>query len=1163
MADNDIVQNIKVTADTSDAEKKLDDLAKKADQTKESVERASAAASRSGGSLSADEFTQRTAAQTFDTHGNPIASGGGSKPPPPPAPPPEPPQPPHLNPAGDEFREAVLTMREAVHALHPVLNEAGIGMGELSGVMIAARGGALALAVAIGGTLVVALEKAGDAANDASSRLGAFAGGLEKGQKQFEGLKELAPSLDSTATALAPPFEQISRINQQQGLGIDPHGLEQILSNLVKGTSADRVPEAEALKGLTGILTDIRKTGIFSESDIKALEELSPRLSQALLESIEKIAPGQIAAGTVTAPTVLKAAQAPEFTSQIEQISKDADKLPKSISTAFGDLVSASERMMEALSGGHVVSDALTSVKTFIDGLTKQIEDMKPETKSGLLGGASAGAIAGGISGFLSPVPGGAILGMLGGAAAGAVTGAGIGSVAPEPTMDPGQRLSASFDAVDESAQKTTASSHGLAEALDNVGNRAADTAGSLQRQLGAQGASLSKQQAALDLQFLPQEQASQTAHDTLGVEQAGLAQQQAAIGVAEAHKQLALASLSTAQAMVAAGDAAKQMALAQLAPQQAAVGLAQAQNQLATITATNQLRRLQEQGIDDGPGTSDEGDLARQRIARAKRDAQDIQEKQAEIAVKVAEVNLRYAGQEEAKAELAQKRAAIELQYSYLDEPKAALAAQQAETNIKSAAIEQSDASLKLAKDSAGQPIARDLAALKYAQASLEEFRKHTALQENLKTLPEILEAILNLGKGGGDKKDGSDKKDGGKSAGQQTTPDGEKPKLPADAETPAQFEARKRAERAADAIRNAPDKPPEIPFDQSRFEQDAKDRAAANEAAGRKEVEDNARRRQQEEQTAPPPAPQQPQQPQQQEEQTAPPPAPQQPQQPQPQPQQPQASQQQQQQQPTPDASTSLQSLATAADTATTSLQGIGTSTDTAKTGLDGIGTSTDTAKTGLDGIGTSTDTAKTGLDGIGTSSDTAKTGLDGVGTSSDTAKTGLDGVGTSAQSLQTALGSAASAAESMATAAQSAAAALSSVRAPGGGGARAAGGGLIRGPGSATSDSIHALLSDGEYVVKSAATAFWGADFMHAINSMRLPKFRGGGLVGFLPRFADGGLVYGNGGMPHLGTVDLRTDHGSVTMMASNSAVDQLSRLAVQKRITSTGRKPSFIG
>lgn len=46
----------------------------------------------------------------------------------------------------------------------------------------------------------------------------------------------------------------------------------------------------------------------------------------------------------------------------------------------------------------------------------------------------------------------------------------------------------------------------------------------------------------------------------------------------------------------------------------------------------------------------------------------------------------------------------------------------------------------------------------------------------------------------------------------------------------------------------------------------------------------------------------------------------------------------------------------------------------------------------------------------------------------------------------------------------------------------------GGYIRGPGTTTSDSIPALLSDREYVIKASAVDHYGVDFMHRINAKR---------------------------------------------------------------------------
>jgi hypothetical protein len=60
----------------------------------------------------------------------------------------------------------------------------------------------------------------------------------------------------------------------------------------------------------------------------------------------------------------------------------------------------------------------------------------------------------------------------------------------------------------------------------------------------------------------------------------------------------------------------------------------------------------------------------------------------------------------------------------------------------------------------------------------------------------------------------------------------------------------------------------------------------------------------------------------------------------------------------------------------------------------------------------------------------------------------------------------------------------------------------GGHIRGPGTSTSDSILARLSNNEYVIKAAAVKKYGVGYFHALNSMRLdrlPAFAAGGPVG----------------------------------------------------------------
>jgi hypothetical protein len=65
--------------------------------------------------------------------------------------------------------------------------------------------------------------------------------------------------------------------------------------------------------------------------------------------------------------------------------------------------------------------------------------------------------------------------------------------------------------------------------------------------------------------------------------------------------------------------------------------------------------------------------------------------------------------------------------------------------------------------------------------------------------------------------------------------------------------------------------------------------------------------------------------------------------------------------------------------------------------------------------------------------------------------------------------------------------------------------ASGGYISGPGTGTSDSIPAMLSDGEYVIKAAAVNKLGKGFLDAINSGKLPGFKKGGSVADAQRAA----------------------------------------------------------
>jgi hypothetical protein len=135
--------------------------------------------------------------------------------------------------------------------------------------------------------------------------------------------------------------------------------------------------------------------------------------------------------------------------------------------------------------------------------------------------------------------------------------------------------------------------------------------------------------------------------------------------------------------------------------------------------------------------------------------------------------------------------------------------------------------------------------------------------------------------------------------------------------------------------------------------------------------------------------------------------------------------------------------------------------------------------------------------------------------------------------------------------------------------------AGGGKVSGPGSGTSDSIMAWLSNGEFVMRMRAVQKYGLGFMQALNEGRLnlDSLRGfnlGGLVSsalspvlpsMIPRFADGGPVVPGGGMR---PVNINFEGGprfSAFMM--EEGVRALSKHSNEQRMRRAGKRPSYVG
>ena len=113
--------------------------------------------------------------------------------------------------------------------------------------------------------------------------------------------------------------------------------------------------------------------------------------------------------------------------------------------------------------------------------------------------------------------------------------------------------------------------------------------------------------------------------------------------------------------------------------------------------------------------------------------------------------------------------------------------------------------------------------------------------------------------------------------------------------------------------------------------------------------------------------------------------------------------------------------------------------------------------------------------------------------------------------------------------------------------------ASGGMVRGPGSGTSDSIFARLSNGEFVMRAAAVRAWGPQLLSAMNALNRP-LRG---IGDGSGFANGGMVSAR--TSDGATVNLHFPGGSFSLRGDRSIVQGLTREARRSALLSGGRLP----
>ena len=128
-------------------------------------------------------------------------------------------------------------------------------------------------------------------------------------------------------------------------------------------------------------------------------------------------------------------------------------------------------------------------------------------------------------------------------------------------------------------------------------------------------------------------------------------------------------------------------------------------------------------------------------------------------------------------------------------------------------------------------------------------------------------------------------------------------------------------------------------------------------------------------------------------------------------------------------------------------------------------------------------------------------------------------------------------------------------------GGGGSGFAEGGPIRGPGGSREDLAGLFaLSNGEFVMQTAAVQKYGIDLFHALNSMSVGNFAEGGGVGS-NRVSIPTPTTSNSKPSSI--LNLSIDGNQFRgLVAPNDVARQLKSYAVSRQSASTGDKPSWV-
>jgi hypothetical protein len=304
-------------------------------------------------------------------------------------------------------------LREALHVLHPVLEEAGLGLGNLGAFARLAGAGFGALGAAVLGSLVVGLAKVGEESDKARARLKALGA-----EGAFEKLEEQAKALGLSTEDLQPGLESLQRYNQSVAANnpniIHPQGhlpgeAEEAAARvriingsngsetggriptdlflnaqktLLEATRVDQKDPAVAKQAVKSFIDDVLQNRALTPKAVDDLSKVSPTAGNVLAKSLSNLLGGNVADPEELKARLDRGQRAPvrDVFSGLEkegpQVHQQSEAA-KGVIEAFEHLEAVTKRLAESLSGDVGLAGAIEKLAEFIE---KQIHprDFEP-----------------------------------------------------------------------------------------------------------------------------------------------------------------------------------------------------------------------------------------------------------------------------------------------------------------------------------------------------------------------------------------------------------------------------------------------------------------------------------------------------------------------------------------------------------------------------------------------------------------------------------------------------------------------------------------------------------------------------------------------------------------------------------------------------------------